>query len=279
MVHDGYGAPDPGRRGLGSEQVEARALRNLADSSTNFPTSSAGSRSHGLAGVNALNLRSLGVNRTLIQANIELVGMPKWTPDERASTKHVQEALGRKVEPLLDKVDPVRGDREELVPTGGGSDDIGDIMWTVPAITIRFQLNIPNMIGHSVTSAIAMAPPIAHMGAVAGAKAVALTVLDLMTSPEDLAKAKKFFNEDLQKYDRCKPFLAATDVSAIHINDDYMRTCRPPMEPYYYDSTKYPSYLDRLGIKFPSGPTGPIRKIVPPKQFTTPTDATSSGGG
>ena len=59
------------------------------------------------------------------------------------------------------------------MPTGGGSDDIGDIMWTVPTITIRYPSNIPNMIGHNVTSAMAMATPIAHKGAVAGAKAVA----------------------------------------------------------------------------------------------------------
>jgi len=214
----------------------------------------------------------------LAQANIELVGMPKWTADDQAFTKRVQQALGRKVEPLHDKVDPLRGDREERVPTGGGSDDIGDIMWTVPTITIRFPSNIPSMIGHNVTSAIAMATPIAHKGAVAGAKAVALTVLDLMTSPDKLTEAKKYFNEDQQKYDHYKPFVTATDVPAIHINDDYMKTYRPLMEPYYYDSTKYPSYLDQLGIKYPNPPTGPIRKITPPKQFSAP-DTSSGGGG
>jgi hypothetical protein len=53
-----------------------------------------------------------------------------------------------------------------------------------------------------------------------------------------------------------------------------MRTYRPLMEPYYYDSKKYPSYLDQLGIKYPNPPTGPIRKITPPKAPDT-----SSGGG
>jgi hypothetical protein len=33
------------------------------------------------------------------------------------------------------------------------------------------------------------------------------------------------------------------------------------MEPYYYDETKFPSYLDQLGIKFPNPPTAPIRKL------------------
>jgi aminobenzoyl-glutamate utilization protein B len=138
-------------------------------------------------------------------------------------------------------------------------------MWTVPTITIRFPSNIPNMIGHNVTSAMAMATPIAHKGAIAGAKAVAMTVLDLMTTPEELTKAKAYFDTDQQKYDHYKPFVSATDVPAIHVNDDYMRTYRPLMEPYYYDSKKYDTYLDQLGIKFPNPPTAPIRKITPPK--------------
>jgi aminobenzoyl-glutamate utilization protein B len=201
--------------------------------------------------------------------------MPKWTADDQAFAKLVQETQKRKVEPLHDTISPMREQREERVPTGGGSDDIGDIMWTVPTITIRFPSNIPNMIGHNVTSAMAMATPIAHKGAVAGAKAVAMTVLDLMTSPEELAKAKTFFNEDQQKYDHYKPFVTATDVPAIHVNDDYMRTYRPLMEPYYYDSKKYPSYLDQLGIKYPNPPTNGIRKVPVPSG----SGSSSSSGG
>ncbi len=201
----------------------------------------------------------------LAQANIAAVGMPKWTADDQAFAKLVQETQKRKVEPLKDKVTPLKPEAEDRIQTGGGSDDIGDIMWTLPTITIRYPSNIPNMIGHNVTSAMAMATPIAHKGAVAGAKAVALTVLDLMTTPDELNKAKAFFDTDQQKYDHYKPFLSATDVPAIHVNDDYMRTYRPLMEPYYYDSKKYDTYLDQLGIKFPNPPSAPIRKITPPK--------------
>jgi aminobenzoyl-glutamate utilization protein B len=211
----------------------------------------------------------------LLQSNIEAVGMPNWTADDQAFAKLVQETQQRKVEPLRDKVTPLRAPRgEDAVQTGGGSDDIGDIMWTVPTVTLRYPANIPNMIGHNVTSAMAMATPIAHKGTVAGAKALALTVLDLMTSPEELTKAKAFFDNDQQKYDHYKPLLTAGDAPAIHVNDDYMRTYRPLMEPYYYDAGKYPSYLDQLGIKYPSPPTGPVRKITPPKSFGD----TASGG-
>jgi aminobenzoyl-glutamate utilization protein B len=211
----------------------------------------------------------------LLQANIEKVGMPKWSADDQAFAKLVQETQQRKLEPLRDKVGELRGPRTEGVQTGGGSDDIGDIMWTVPTVTLRYPANIPNMIGHNVTSAMAMATPIAHKGTVAGAKALALTVLDLMTSPEELSKARTFFDTEQKKYDSYKPLLTATDAPAIHVNDDYMRTYRPLMEPYYYDASKYPSYLDQLGIKYPNPPTGPVRKIVPPKSFG---GDTASGG-
>ncbi len=210
----------------------------------------------------------------LAQANIEAVGMPKWTADDQAFAKQVQEAQHFKIEPLKDKVTPLKVEPEDRIQTGGGSDDIGDIMWTLPTITIRYPSNIPNTIAHNVTAAMAMATPIAHKGAVAGAKAVALTVLDLMTTPEDMTKAKAYFDTDQQKYDHYKPFLSASDVPAVHINDDYMRTYRPLMEPYYYDSKKYDSYLDQLGIKYPNPPTAPIRKITPPK-----TGGETTGGG
>src|SRR3546814_6819058 len=58
----------------------------------------------------------------------------------------------------------------------GGSDDIGDVMWAVPTITIGYPANIPNVIFHHATAAMVMATPIAHKGTVAGAKAVAMTV-------------------------------------------------------------------------------------------------------
>ena len=198
------------------------------------------------------------------QANIEMVGMPKWSADDQAFAKLVQETQNRKVQPLRDKVGVLKkwpaAEDEDRMPTGGGSDDIGDIMWTVPTITIRYPSNIPNMIGHNVTSAMAMATPIAHKGAVAGAKAVAMTVMDMMTSPDLLVQAKQYFDTDQQKFDHYDPMLTATDVPAIHLNDDLMDKMRPLMEPYYFDSSKYDSYLDQLGIKYPNPPVNGIRR-------------------
>ena len=64
---------------------------------------------------------------------------------------------------------------------GGGSDDIGDISWNVPTVTLRYPSNIPGLPGHNWANAISMATPIAHKGATAGAKVQAMTMLDLLT--------------------------------------------------------------------------------------------------
>jgi aminobenzoyl-glutamate utilization protein B len=212
----------------------------------------------------------------LAYANIQAVGMPQWSADDQAFTKLVQETQHFKLQPLKDKVAPITMmmPSGQGMPTGGGSDDIGDIMWTVPTATIFFPSNIPNTIGHNVTAAMSMATPIAHKGAIAGAKAVAMTVLDLMTSPDELAKAKAYFDNDQQKFDHYAPLISASDVPAIHVNDDYMRTYRPLMEPYYFDSKKYDTYLDQLGIKYPNPPTSGIRR--PAKSGGAPSN---TGGG
>jgi aminobenzoyl-glutamate utilization protein B len=185
-------------------------------------------------------------------ANIKAVGMPKWSADDQAFAKAVQATNDRKVQPLSATVGELSTPESRPKSMGGGSDDIGDIMWTVPTITIRFPSNIPNVIGHNVTAAMAMATPIAHKGAVAGAKAVAMTVLDMLTTPKLLADAKTYFTDVQLKTDTYAPVISATDKPAIWLNEKTMKEMRPQMEKYYYDAAKYPTYLDQLGIKYPT---------------------------
>jgi aminobenzoyl-glutamate utilization protein B len=96
-----------------------------------------------------------------------------------------------------------------------------------------------------------MATPIAHKGVVAGAKAVAMTVLDMMTTPQLLTDAQDFFKNVQTKDQSYVSMLAPEDEPAIHRNDELMERVRPKMVPFYYDAKKYPTYLDQLGIKYP----------------------------
>ena len=92
-------------------------------------------------------------------------------------------------------------------PTGGGSDDIGDVSWNVPTVTLRYPSNIPGGPGHNWANGISMATPIAHKGVVAGAKVQAMTMLDILLHPELVDKAWDYFNNVQTKDVKYKSFL------------------------------------------------------------------------
>ena len=101
---------------------------------------------------------------------------------------------------------------------GGGSDDIGDVSWTVPTITLRYPANIPNLPGHHWADAIAMATPIAHKGSTAGAKAQAMTILDLLLTPALVDSAWSYFKNVQTKDVKYQPLMRPEDRPAIELN-------------------------------------------------------------
>jgi aminobenzoyl-glutamate utilization protein B len=183
-------------------------------------------------------------------ANIQAVGLPKWTADEQAFAKLVQKNVkAEKQEGLATELKKMEPPVKE--PKSGGSDDIGDISWIAPTITIGYPSNIPELPGHNWSNAIAMATPIAHKGVVAGAKVIAMTTLDLLTNAKLRSAARDYFVEVQTKDQKYEPMIAATDKPATEINADIMARFKPQLRKFYYDPTRYPTYLDQLGIKFP----------------------------
>jgi aminobenzoyl-glutamate utilization protein B len=123
-----------------------------------------------------------------VEENIKMVGMPQWSEDDQRFAKAFQHELGQK-EQGLQTIIREGGRRGEQAAPGGASDDIGDVSWNVPTVVIRFPSNIPGGPGHNWANAISMATPIAHKGATAGAKVMALTIIDLLTKPEIIKSA------------------------------------------------------------------------------------------
>ena len=195
-------------------------------------------------------------NRPLAEAmhaNIAAVGMPEWSDADQQFAKAFQRAMGEPERGLVTTIRPLRG-RESVegeVLTGGGSDDIGDVMWTIPTITLRFPSNVPGAIGHHWTSAVAMATPVAHKGASQGAKAYAMTIVDILTRPDLLGAAKTYFTDVQKAPERYKPLIRPQDKPAIWLNKDTMDEFRPALKKFYYDATKYKSYLEQLGVQYP----------------------------
>jgi aminobenzoyl-glutamate utilization protein B len=184
-----------------------------------------------------------------MQANIDRVGLPKWTEDEQTFAKAVQKLVNAPEEGLATKLRGLRAPADP--PVSGGSDDIGDVSWTVPTVVLNYPSNIPGLPGHNWANAISMATPIAHKGVVAGAQVMAATALDLLTKPQLLAQAKTYFTTVQTKDQKYLPMLTAADKPKLEQNADVMARYRPEMRKFYYDPSRYPTYLDQLGVKFP----------------------------
>src|SRR5581483_10024745 len=101
-------------------------------------------------------------NKTIAEtmyANIKEVGLPQWSEADQTLAKGLQKDLGVPQEGLATKISELRGPVPEDRKTGGGSDDIGDISWNVPTVTLRCPSNIPDLPGHNWANGVAMATP------------------------------------------------------------------------------------------------------------------------
>lgn len=118
----------------------------------------------------------------LLHRNLTLVGPPKFSDADRALARDLQAPLradfGLKEEkPLHDVIDPL-----PTTPPSpdGGSTDVGDVSWIVPTAglnTACFALGSP---GHSWQNVAAVGSPIGHKGMMTAAKALALSLADLL---------------------------------------------------------------------------------------------------
>jgi aminobenzoyl-glutamate utilization protein B len=186
----------------------------------------------------------------VLYANIQRVGMPQWSAEDDRMARAAQEMMKSKVDGLRTKVAELTVARPDRL-TGGGSDDISEVSWNLPTVVLRYPGNIPGMVGHHWSSGIAMATPIAHKGATAGAKAHALTLVDLLTKPELVRAAKEYYGEQT-KETQWKSLIPQGTQAPIHLNRDKMSRFAPELRKLRYDPSRYKTYLDQLGIAYPT---------------------------
>jgi aminobenzoyl-glutamate utilization protein B len=192
-------------------------------------------------------------NRPLAEAqyaNIRAVGMPQWSEADDKLARAAQAEMNSKAEGLRKEVASFRTEGGR-VGGGAGSDDIAEVSWNLPTVNLRYPGNIPGMIGHHWSSGIAMATPIAHKGATAGAKAQAMTALDVLLQPELLAAARKYFAEQTAVI-QWKSLIPLDTPPPVHLNREKMERFAPQLEQLRYDPGRYSSYMEQLGITYPT---------------------------
>ncbi|GAB4008087.1 M20 family metallopeptidase [Spirosoma migulaei] len=205
-------------------------------------------------------------NRVMAAAaydNIKKVGLPTWSEEDQLLARASQiELQAPKTEGLAMKLDSmgmptssapvVMMGGQAMTPMGGGSDDIADISWSLPTIVLRYPSNIPGLPGHHWANAISMATPIAHKGIVYGAKAEAMTLLDLLMKPELIKESWAYYKDEQTKDIKYEPLISPKEQPAIYLNKKIMAEFKPKLEKFYYDPSKYKTYLEQLGITYPT---------------------------
>ena len=159
------------------------------------------------------------------------------------------DAAVREYEDLGEKRRDIDNRLAQLAQTIG---TLNRLCGNVPTVTLSYPSNIPGLPGHNWADGMAMATPIAHKGVTAGAKVQAMTLVDLLLKPEVITAAWDYFKNVQTKDLKYQAIIRPEDRPAIELNTDIMARYRPEMRKYYYDSSKNQSYLEQLGVQYPT---------------------------
>jgi aminobenzoyl-glutamate utilization protein B len=171
----------------------------------------------------------------VLDENIRLVGMPKWSSEENDFAIRFQTALGAPAKGMPTEVGRLSLPEKEF--SGGSSSDHGDVTLVVPTATVRFPGKVPGVSGHHWTTVACGFGPAAHKGLNAGAKAMAGSAIDLLTRPELLRAVQAEFAAYSKKHPY-KSFLPADARPPLEINAELMKQFLPAMQPHYVEEPK-----------------------------------------
>jgi aminobenzoyl-glutamate utilization protein B len=178
-------------------------------------------------------------NRTLaemVQDQIRLVGMPKWTAEEQDFARKLQAAVGAKAEGLAVELPNFKGEAVQKP----SANDAGDVSWKVPMVKFYYPSNIPHSTAHHWGGGTALATSIAHKGAYAGAKVLACSVVECLKNPAIVAAAKRTFATETGgvKYTSMLP---PGQKPPVDLNRTLMERYRPLMQKHYL--TEKPQFV------------------------------------
>ncbi len=136
------------------------------------------------------------LNRSLgeaMQKNLEKVGGVSYTTEEIAFGKKLQSSFTFKV-PAIETAATVKPIKLQE-NAGGGSTDVGDVSYVVPTVGLSAATWIPGTPAHSWQAVACGGTEIGTKGMMVAAKTMALTAIDLFTTPALIEKAKAEFQK------------------------------------------------------------------------------------
>lgn len=127
----------------------------------------------------------------LISRNLKRLPSPKYTAEEQAFAKKLQEPLAEQFKSTFatgidDTVHPLPA----IPEVTKGSTDVGDVSWFVPTSGLRTACFASGTPGHSWQNVAAIGSTIGEKGVIYATQVLAVSALDLLEQPDQLAAAK-----------------------------------------------------------------------------------------
>lgn len=126
---------------------------------------------------------------SVMERHLKTVGGYTYTPDERAFAEGIRT--------LFEGTSPPIESASQVMPiehgVGGASTDTGDVSWRVPTVQMSAATWVPGTSAHSWQAVAAGGTQIGVKGMMVAAKTMALTVIDLLSDPAHVVKAREEF--------------------------------------------------------------------------------------
>lgn len=128
-------------------------------------------------------------NETLarvMDANLRTVGGYTYTPEEKEFAMKIRKTFNSDQLPSLESTSVIQPLRTY---DGSASTDVGDVSWVVPTVGLGTATWVPGTAAHSWQAVAAGGTTIGPKGMIVAAKTMALTAIDLYTTPGTIESA------------------------------------------------------------------------------------------
>ncbi|MFZ1808618.1 MAG: amidohydrolase [Cyclobacteriaceae bacterium] len=133
-----------------------------------------------------------------LQKNLEQLGDITYTPEEIAFAKQIQKETGAPETGIDGKIKPME---ETMEHPGGASSDVGDVSWLVPEIRLGGTTQPAGTPGHSWAVVACGGMSIGHKGMIYSAKALSMTMIDVLEDPKLLEAVQSEFRQRKGSYE------------------------------------------------------------------------------